>query len=203
MSKEIKLSLRLKILRGINSQQDIAEAIGATLGAYKMWETGKREPSLSTLVSLSEKFNISLDYLIGTSDLPSINQEDNHDEIERVAEGIANIIRSSPDRDELMQSLNNFSNALSVAASSNFSESDFIKHIKASQIDSRNGVDIPQTEKSINVKFFDFSSITSREKAIRDKMNIISEDLQEILRIRGSIKLGFLDYSIEEKEASR
>lgn len=203
MNKEIKLSQRLKILRGLNSQQDIAEAIGATLGAYKMWETGKREPNLSTLVNLSEKFNVSLDYLIGTSDLPSINQEDNHDEIERISEGIANIIRSSLDREELMQCLDNFSNALSVAASSSFSESDFIKQLKGTHTNIINGVEIPQSERQIDLKCFSFSSITSREKAIRDKMNIISEDLQKIMRIRGNLKLGILDYKIMGKESSR
>ena len=38
------------------------------------YETGTREPSISELVRIADYFNVSVDYLLGRTDKPSINK---------------------------------------------------------------------------------------------------------------------------------
>nr|DAF74066.1 MAG TPA: helix-turn-helix XRE-family like protein [Caudoviricetes sp.] len=51
-------------------QRDVAEIIGCTQTIYSRYESGDREPSLTTLVKLADFYNVSLDYLVGRSDNP-------------------------------------------------------------------------------------------------------------------------------------
>ena len=66
----IAFSQRLKILKNENNltQIDIAKAIDISLRAYRYYETGEREPTISTVIKLCEYFNVSSDYLLGLSD---------------------------------------------------------------------------------------------------------------------------------------
>lgn len=59
------------------SQDQLAKQINVCASAIGMYEQGRREPSIKTLVALSQVFGVSLDYLItGTDsleqDLPKI-----------------------------------------------------------------------------------------------------------------------------------
>lgn len=56
--KEIRLEKNV-------SQVKLAETIGVSKGIISMWETGQREPTLSSLVALADYFGVSLDYLVG------------------------------------------------------------------------------------------------------------------------------------------
>ncbi len=49
-------------------QVELAEAIGVSNGIISLWESGKREPTMSSLISLSNYFKVSLDYLVGKED---------------------------------------------------------------------------------------------------------------------------------------
>ena len=52
--------------RGSNmTQEQLAEAVGVTVGAVSKWESGATVPDLSTLMALAELFQISLDALLG------------------------------------------------------------------------------------------------------------------------------------------
>ena len=65
--KEIKFGERLKELRqekGLG-QVELATKIGVSKGIISLWEQGKREPTLSSLVAIADYFCITLDYLIG------------------------------------------------------------------------------------------------------------------------------------------
>lgn len=65
--KEIKFGERLKELRlekGIG-QIELAAKIGVSKGIISLWEQGKREPTLSSLVAIADYFSITIDYLIG------------------------------------------------------------------------------------------------------------------------------------------
>ena len=65
--KEIKFGERLKELRlekGIG-QIELATQIGVSKGIISLWEQGKREPTLSSLVAIADYFSITIDYLIG------------------------------------------------------------------------------------------------------------------------------------------
>ena len=61
------MQLRLKELREARrlSQQTVADNIGCSAVAYSRYETGKREPSIDTLIRMSEFFGVSVDFIIG------------------------------------------------------------------------------------------------------------------------------------------
>lgn len=66
-------SERLKSLRagkGIR-QSELAELIGIRNTAISMMESGSRSPSVEVLCALADYFNVSLDYLVGRSDVPA------------------------------------------------------------------------------------------------------------------------------------
>lgn len=62
---------RLKLLKTNKKllQKDIAAAIGISLRAYQYYETDTKEPTMSKLIALADYFNVSLDYLVGRSDV--------------------------------------------------------------------------------------------------------------------------------------
>ena len=60
--KDILKEMRLE--KGIN-QVNLASALGVSKGIISMWETGQREPTLSSLVAIADYFGVSLDYLVG------------------------------------------------------------------------------------------------------------------------------------------
>ena len=60
--KDILKEMRLE--KGIN-QVNLASALGVSKGIISMWETGQREPTLSSLVAIAYYFGVSLDYLVG------------------------------------------------------------------------------------------------------------------------------------------
>ncbi len=50
------------------SQEQLAERLGVSRQAVSKWESGKAVPESDTLVSISEYFNVSLDYLMKEDD---------------------------------------------------------------------------------------------------------------------------------------
>ena len=59
--------LKLRELReqkGV-TQKDVATAVGCTATVYSRYERGEREPDISTLCSLADYFEVSIDKLIG------------------------------------------------------------------------------------------------------------------------------------------
>lgn len=61
---------RLKQLRNeLNmSQEELSKKLNLSKGIISMYEKEDRKPSLDVLISLSEIFNCSIDYIIGKSD---------------------------------------------------------------------------------------------------------------------------------------
>lgn len=61
---------RIKDLRKLQglTQTDLAEKLGVSLSSVAMWETGKRTPGFKVLNDLSDLFDKSIDYILGTSD---------------------------------------------------------------------------------------------------------------------------------------
>lgn len=47
------------------TQKEIAEAINITDRTYGHYETGKREPSIDTLIKIADYYKVSLDILVG------------------------------------------------------------------------------------------------------------------------------------------
>lgn len=63
-------SQRLKELRMEKAvgQVALAESIGVSKAVVSMWETGKREPSMTSLIALSNFYGVSIDYIVGLTD---------------------------------------------------------------------------------------------------------------------------------------
>ncbi len=64
--------VRLKNLRESRRiyQRELAEILGVTTRAYQFYESGRSEPNIKTLIALADHFNISIDYLVGRTDVP-------------------------------------------------------------------------------------------------------------------------------------
>lgn len=62
---------RIKLLREENSftQQDLATRLECSKSVIGLYESETRKPSMEVLIKLSEIFNCSIDYIIGTSDI--------------------------------------------------------------------------------------------------------------------------------------
>lgn len=56
------------------SQKELAIRIGVGRTSISHYEDGNYAPSLETLIKLADYFNVSIDYLVGRSDLHSIEQ---------------------------------------------------------------------------------------------------------------------------------
>ncbi len=64
-------SKRLKELRTEKGvvQKDVAEYLNITTSAYGFYEQGKRVPDTDILIKLSNYFDVSLDYLLGKTNI--------------------------------------------------------------------------------------------------------------------------------------
>lgn len=69
-----KLSERLQQLKAERSllQQDIAKDNNISLRTYRYYEKGERQPSADVLEKLADYFEVSIDYLVGRSDDPTL-----------------------------------------------------------------------------------------------------------------------------------
>lgn len=67
----MEIGNRIKLLRLERkvTQKDIAEAIGVSPVSVQRFEYGSVRPSLDTLIALADFFDVSIDYLVGRSDV--------------------------------------------------------------------------------------------------------------------------------------
>ena len=72
------LSTRLKLLRhaGRMTQKDVSDLLDVTRSAYTYYERDRSKPDFDTLVTLSKVFGVSIDYLVGLSNLPERHREE-------------------------------------------------------------------------------------------------------------------------------
>lgn len=69
--------IRLKSLReaaGL-SQAKLAARLGVKQSTVGGWESGKREPNFETTINIADYFRVSLDYLLGRTDVPLYAQD--------------------------------------------------------------------------------------------------------------------------------
>lgn len=57
----------LRLEKGI-SQQDLGNIVNMSKMAISHWESGHSEPSISQLIILSKYFEVTIDFLVGTTD---------------------------------------------------------------------------------------------------------------------------------------
>lgn len=51
------------------TQKDVALRLGLNPSAVNRWETGEKRPELPNLVKLADMFGVSLDYLVGRTEV--------------------------------------------------------------------------------------------------------------------------------------
>ncbi len=92
-------SQRIVVLRKQRkwTQEKLGELVNMSQRSVANWESGERSPSIPTLIELSNKLNVSIDYMLGCSDTPEkAKEQPASDEDELLAEIISRI-RALPD----------------------------------------------------------------------------------------------------------
>lgn len=71
----INMKLRIRDLREDNdyTQKQISAMLSCDQSLYSKYERGEREIPLSLIIKLADFYNVSLDYLVGRKNSPSIN----------------------------------------------------------------------------------------------------------------------------------
>ncbi|MGN1012255.1 MAG: helix-turn-helix domain-containing protein [Clostridia bacterium] len=57
------------------SQEELANKLNLSKGIISLYEQEKRKPSLEILIQLSEIFNVSIDYILGRTNIPNTIDE--------------------------------------------------------------------------------------------------------------------------------
>lgn len=75
------LANRLKELREGRRiyQRELAEILGMSFRGYQNYETGQSEPKLATLIAIADYYQVSIDYLVGRTDVPDLNTTNTED----------------------------------------------------------------------------------------------------------------------------
>lgn len=63
------------------TQQDMARILGISRQAYSNYELGNREADYTTLKKLSNYFNVTVDYLLGETDIPEKSHPTTDDDV--------------------------------------------------------------------------------------------------------------------------
>jgi transcriptional regulator with XRE-family HTH domain len=88
---------RLANLRGIRTQQEIADKLGISRARYSHYENEHVEPDNELLSNIAELFNVSADYLLGISDNPRLSGQEEQLVNERVRE-LFETLQTIPDK---------------------------------------------------------------------------------------------------------
>lgn len=75
----VTLEQRLKELRITNNlkQEDIVKKFSLSSPRYSQYETGKRRPDYELLVSFADFYDVSLDYLLGRTNISTMSSNMN------------------------------------------------------------------------------------------------------------------------------
>ena len=70
------LNERIRDLRTNNklTQKQLADVLSVNVLSVQRFEYGTRKPSLENLIALADYFNVSIDYLVGRTDVKNINE---------------------------------------------------------------------------------------------------------------------------------
>ena len=60
-----------RIAKGV-SQKNVASEVGLSTNSYQAYELGEKFPSFMTLPFLADYFDVSIDYLLGRTDVPQV-----------------------------------------------------------------------------------------------------------------------------------
>lgn len=82
-------------------QTEVAKLLNIGAVTYNRYEKGEREPDHNMLVRLATFFNVSVDYLLGITDIPNIaekysNEKDNSDVLNTDEQELIQLYRELP-----------------------------------------------------------------------------------------------------------
>ncbi|UZQ49801.1 helix-turn-helix domain-containing protein [Clostridium kluyveri] len=83
------------------TQQELANVLGISRGTIGMYEIGKRDPDTDTLLKIAKYFDVSIDYLLGHSDVrnPYIDiQNDSQEKTKNIKKDLETLDEKSQDR---------------------------------------------------------------------------------------------------------
>lgn len=80
---------RLRMLRDDKgfTQKDLAEALNITVSTISHYENGTREPSIEILIQMSKILGVSVDYLVGSTDVNILPEVMNKTYCKKVSTG--------------------------------------------------------------------------------------------------------------------
>ena len=84
MGKEFGKRLHWLRLDADKSVGEVASALGLTTAAVSNYENGRNYPTVTTLSALADYYNVSVDYLLGRTDLRRLPDMDNFDELSQM-----------------------------------------------------------------------------------------------------------------------
>lgn len=89
----MKWSKRIKDLREDHdmTQDELAAKIGVSKRTLLRYESGKSEPTISTLIAISVLFDVSIDYIVGIKDTTEINTISIKEKIELIIDELNHI----------------------------------------------------------------------------------------------------------------
>ena len=75
------LAERLKAVRENRRiyQKEMAELLGLSLRGYQCYESEESEPKLATLIAIADYYHVSIDYLVGRTDIPELHTSNAED----------------------------------------------------------------------------------------------------------------------------
>lgn len=68
-TKALPLGKRLRQCRGTKPAREIAAVLGVAEQTLTSWERGRAEPGCATLVALAKHYGVSVDWLLGLTNL--------------------------------------------------------------------------------------------------------------------------------------
>lgn len=85
----MKFPERLKLLRDDKgfTQKDLAEALNITVSTISHYENGTREPGIEILIQMSKILGVSVDYLVGSTDVNILPEVINKTYCKKVSTG--------------------------------------------------------------------------------------------------------------------
>lgn len=98
-------------LRNKQTQQEVADAIGVKRETIYQWETGKRRLKEEAIIALAQYFNVSTDYLLGLSDVKTMDPEQKS-RIDKMAEEIADCYGLEKQKNQLMEEMAELTQAI-------------------------------------------------------------------------------------------
>ena len=76
------------------TQEQLAEAMGVSVGAVSKWERGESSPDIAVLVEIADLFGVTLDYLVRSENIENAVVENKTKEVKYNRRAIAYISES-------------------------------------------------------------------------------------------------------------